>query len=156
MSRTILPLVTKVEHKAGLGVDHTHGPVVSLSLRAKVKKGQETWCMNNSVLEDAELIDTLRRLIINMVNTISPVKNAIDTWLYIKKAIKGLLRRNGVHRANMARDRKLRIKKELENLARQALRDPQNVNILLQQTMLMEQDNSRVKDSLSFGKCKGA
>ena len=103
-------------------------------------------------MNDAELLTDLSELIINMTNTLRPVRSAVDTWLCIKKAIKGTLRRHGVHKANLARDRKLRLKQELETLAAQAQRQPENNNILMQQTLLMKQDNSRVKELLDFGK----
>ena len=109
-SRDLLPCVKRAEHKAGIGVDHTHGPVVSLSAATRVRKGQETWRMNNSAMNNAELLTDLSELIINMTNTLRPVRSAVDTWLCIKKAIKGTLRRHGIHKANLARDRKLRLK----------------------------------------------
>jgi hypothetical protein len=55
-----------------------------------------------------------------MAQTLCPVRDTVLTWLCIKQAVKSTLRCNGVHRANLARQNKARIKEKLERLAVQA------------------------------------
>jgi hypothetical protein len=87
-----------------------------------------------------------------MAQILRPIRDTVPTWLCIKQAVKGILRRNGVYRANLVRQNKVRIKENLKRLATQAQREPENDNILMQQTHLIKQNNSRVKNLMEFSK----
>jgi hypothetical protein len=145
-------IIKKTEHRAGIRVNYTHSLVVSLRSEVSVQKGQETWCTNNLAMKDTELTDSLGAIINDIKQTLHSVRDTVLTWLCIKQAVKDILRRNEVHRANLARQNKVRIKEKLKRLAVQAQRESENDNILMQQTHLMKQDNSRVKNLMEFSK----
>jgi hypothetical protein len=80
----MMPIVKKTDHRAGIRVDHTHGLIVFITPRASVQKGQETWCMNNTAMKDAELTDSLGAMIQDMTQILCSVRDAVLTWLCIK------------------------------------------------------------------------
>ena len=106
ISRDIMPRVSSVTHKAGIGSDHTHGPTVTLRKCARVKKGSETWRMNNTAMHSTELVADLNLLICNMRDHLVNIRDPIKTWLMVKKAIKGHLRRHGREMADRKRNQK--------------------------------------------------
>jgi hypothetical protein len=109
-----MPTVFKIEHRAGIGVNHTHDSVATLKPGTRVQKGQETWRMNNSALKDPRLVNQLKNTMLNMTNRLRSVSNTVQTWLSMKIAIQGLLRRNGAHRAKLAKQQKVRLRAELK------------------------------------------
>ena len=79
ISRELMPIMAKAEHRAGIGIDHTHGPVVTLRPGARIQKGQETWRMNNLAMRDPELTDSLSAMITDIEQTLRPVRDAVPT-----------------------------------------------------------------------------
>jgi hypothetical protein len=110
-------MTRKANHLAGIGNDHTHGLKISLKPGIKIRKGNETWRMNNTVINDLEQMEKVKRMLLNMQNTLLPVKGPLCTWLLMKKAVKGLLRREGVHKANKTRSKKEHLRIQLEELS---------------------------------------
>ena len=95
IDRLLAPLVHKTEHKVGIGVDHSHGPAVSLTAARKVEKGKETWRINNSALLDSDLYDRILVQNSNVYNLSQRDRTPDQAWINVKTAAKALLRDYG-------------------------------------------------------------
>ena len=73
--------------------------------------------MNNSLLDDPPFYEEISNLIESMKTALTPHRDPVRVWELIKKATKGSMRRYRVCKAKSARDKKERLKQELEILA---------------------------------------
>ena len=126
IDRLLAPLVYTTTHKAGVGKDHSHGPVITLHTANRIEKGKETWRMNNSALLNEDLFNKILAQNLNVYNLSRTLHNPDQAWANVKKAAKAVLRVNGRIQAARKKAQKEDIKNRLNTATKYAADHPNN------------------------------
>jgi hypothetical protein len=77
ISRELMLIIKKTNHRAKIKVNYTYNLIVSLKPGVSIQKSQEIWRINNSAMKNTELMNNLREMINDIKQTLCSVRDAV-------------------------------------------------------------------------------